>query len=194
MTTKQIYLVPGFGSTPNDHWFPWITSELISLPDLKIKTIKMPNPQKPKITLWLSALKEQVTTLDENTYFVTHSLGGLTTLLFLTKLLEKQENKLGGIILVSGFYQKAKGMSSPDEFFEENVNFDMIKTNSNNNIIVISSANDYIVPTKLTDNLAIKLDADYYRKRENGHFMGVDGYTKFPLLLTLISYLYKNNG
>ncbi|MDV7758865.1 serine hydrolase [Liquorilactobacillus mali] len=60
------------------------------------------------------------------------------------------------------------------------------------NIIVISSANDYIVPTKLTDNLAQKLNADYYRKKESGHFMGIDGYKTFSLLFTLLNYLLKN--
>lgn len=193
MTNKQIYIIPGFGSTPDDHWFPWLSSKLNCPPNQQVKTVKLPDPQKPRVNSLLLALEEQLSLLDEDTYLVTHSLGGLTTLLYLSRLFRQSPNlKIGGIILVSGFYQKRDSMSSPNEFFEEKIDFNVIKKITKENIIVISSANDYIVPTELTDNLAQKLNADYYRKRENGHFMGIDGYKKFSLLLTLLNYLLKN--
>jgi len=35
------------------------------------------------------------------------------------------------------------------------------------------------------------LDANYYRKKENGHFLAVDGYIEFPLVLTLLKNLIE---
>ncbi len=51
------------------------------------------------------------------------------------------------------------------------VDYDLIKQVVKDNIIVVASANDSIVPTELTDQFAKQLNADYYRKRGNGHFM-----------------------
>lgn len=192
MTDKKIYIIPGFGATPEDHWFPWLAQQVNSYANQTTTTLEMPNPTQPDLKMWLAQLNEQIPLLDENTYLVTHSLGGITILNYLTqKIQQDPEIRIGGLLLVSGFYEKREGMSSPEEFFENPIDFDAIKKAVDGNIIVVSSANDYIVPTELTDQIAQKLEADYYRKKGNGHFLAVDGYVEFPLILSFLKYLIK---
>ncbi|GAA3017546.1 alpha/beta hydrolase [Tetragenococcus solitarius] len=155
----------------------------------------MPKPTQPELKKWLVQLNEQIPILDEKTYLVTHSLGGLTTLHYLTQKFQQDSRaRIGGLLLVSGFYEKREGMSSPEDFFEGSIDFNAIKKGTNGNITVVSSANDYIVPTELTDQLARKLNGNYYRKKESGHFLATDGYVEFPLLLSLLTNLVEQEN
>ena len=58
----------------------------------------MPDTANPKIKEWVSELEKQVSELDENTYFVGHSIGCQTIMRYLEN---KETRKIGGILFAT---------------------------------------------------------------------------------------------
>ena len=94
---KTIYLVHCWGGTSKDGWYPWIKEE-ISGEHINVETFDMPNTDKPDIKEWIDNLEKKVLNLDENTYFVGHSIGCQTIMRYLEN---KNVNKIGGILFVA---------------------------------------------------------------------------------------------
>lgn len=78
-------------------WYPWLYSK-ISDENNKIIRFNMPNTENPKIEEWVSELDKQVNNLDENTYFIGHSIGCQTILRYLET---KNVDNIGGILFVA---------------------------------------------------------------------------------------------
>lgn len=194
MATKKNYIIPGYGATPSDHWFPWLAEKINKQAHQTATILQMPNPEQPKITKWLQQLESQIPLLDTDTYFVAHSLGCIATLNYLNRRFQQNTHvRIGGLLLISGFFEKLSSLPELDLFITSSFDFSFktIKQITQGNMIVLSSANDSIVPTEQTNQLALALNADYYRKRENGHFLAEDGYSEFPLAWKLLQYLEK---
>lgn len=190
--TKNIYIIHGFQAGPEKHWFPWLAEKINTIPNHSASILKMPNPDNPNFKQWLTTLAHEIPVLDKDTYIVAHSLGCITTLQHLNQLhLFDSQVQLGGILLVSGFYSKIPSLPQLNDFTEIGINFDSIKEMTQGNITVLSSANDHIVPSKMSDQLAIELEADYYRKNSNGHFLDIDGFIEFPLVLSLLKNMLE---
>ena len=54
---------------------------------------------------WLGAMQKEIQKIDRDTYFITHSLGGIATLHFLSETFESKDKgfQVDGVILVSPF-------------------------------------------------------------------------------------------
>ena len=56
---------------------------------------------------WLGAMQKEIQKIDRDTYFITitHSLGGIATLHFLSEMFESKDKgfQVGGVVLVSPF-------------------------------------------------------------------------------------------
>lgn len=190
MTNKKIYIIHGLGATPEDHWFPWLAEKISSMPNQQVTILQMPNSNQPDLDQWLNKLAQEIPIFDENTYIVAHSLGCITILNYLSQIFHQYTDvKIGGLLLVSGFSTNLPELPLLDSFTTKGIDFNAIKQLTHGNITVVASANDYIVPVELSDQLAQELDADYYRKKENGHFLAVDGYIEFPLVFSLLKNL-----
>ena len=92
-----MYIVHGYGSTPDDHWLKWLEEEL-KKHKIKAYRIAMPSPDNPNIDDWIATLKKQVNVTPE-TVIVEHSLGTITIVDFLLEI--KKEPK--AIVLVGGY-------------------------------------------------------------------------------------------
>jgi predicted alpha/beta hydrolase family esterase len=70
----RFVLVHGWAAGPSRHWFSWLKKELearghtLVVPDL-------PGLFKPEFDAWIAATREAVGTIDNDTVFVTHSIG-----------------------------------------------------------------------------------------------------------------------
>ena len=54
---------------------------------------------------WLGAMQKEIQKIDRDTYFITHSLGGIATLHFLSETFESKDKgfQVDGVVLVSPF-------------------------------------------------------------------------------------------
>ncbi|WP_460151553.1 RBBP9/YdeN family alpha/beta hydrolase, partial [Priestia megaterium] len=74
---KQVYIIHGYGASPSNHWFPWLKEKLIA-DNHQVSVLHMPNSSDPKKEEWLKTLANKIKNLDNNAYFVAHSLGSIT--------------------------------------------------------------------------------------------------------------------
>ncbi|TQR33166.1 serine hydrolase family protein [Campylobacter sp. MIT 99-7217] len=182
---KEVYIVHGFDANPSKHWFSWLKDEL-EKEGAKVNVLTMPNPTDPKLSEWVKTLQKQIK-VGENTYIVGHSLGCITILRYLDKL--KKNQKIGGVVLVSGFYEKLSILPQLDSFVNPTLDFEKVSKIAQERV-VISSRDDMIVPTNLSSNLALKFKATFIQTELGKHFMQDDGFTSFPLVLSVLNAMF----
>lgn len=181
----RAYIVHGFDASPKKHWFEWLAGKLQEK-GASVEILAMPNPQNPSLEEWINALQSNVK-LGDDTYLIGHSLGCITILQYLQRI----EAKIGGFILVSGFYEPLSILPQLDSFTNPHLNFSKLISISPNRV-VIAAKDDEIVPIHLSENLATKLEAKFIQTPNGGHFMESDGYTEMPLVLENLEAMFRH--
>ncbi len=98
---KRVFLIHGWGGNPSEAWFPWIKAGLEKR-GFSVVIPAMPEAQAPKMELWLPYIAQQVGKVDEQTYFIGHSIGCQAIIRYLATL--PAETKIGGAVFVAGWY------------------------------------------------------------------------------------------
>lgn len=189
-STAHIYIVHGYGASPSEHWFGWLKTE-IEKTGATVSIIDLPTPDDPQPQGWQRALETQVTSLDKNTYFVAHSLGSITLLRFLEK--HTSNTPIGGYILVSGFNERPPTLPQLDRFITPDIDYGKLVQRASSRI-VIAAPDDAVVPYRFSQALAKSLDARFITVEQGNHFLGSDGFTEFPLVLTELQKAVAASG
>ena len=175
---KKIYLIHGWGgSDSNEGWFGWLKEEGKKR-GYEVIGFNMPNTNEPIIDEWVGFLQKNIKNVDEETYFVGHSIGCQTIMRFLETLPENK--KIGGVVFVAGWFNlKEEIYSEGDDelesraiakpWIETPIDFKKLKSHTNN-FLAIFSTDDPFVP--LTDEKLFKknLGAKTVIKENKGHF------------------------
>ena len=184
---KTIYLVHCWGGTSKDGWYPWIKEE-ISGEHINVETFDMPNTDKPDIKEWIDNLEKKVLNLDENTYFIGHSIGCQTIMRYLEK---KDVSKIGGMLFVTPWLDLLPKAIEDEESYNiaypwlnEPISFDKIK-NFTNNIYCIFSDDDYFVSLEQEKEFKNKLDANTIIVSNKGHISQDDNVYELQEILDL---------
>ncbi|MDO5088797.1 MAG: alpha/beta hydrolase [Leptotrichiaceae bacterium] len=175
---KQLYIIHGYGASPEEHWFPWLKKQFENK-GWNVSVLKMPDPENPEVNEWVGMLDKNVKELNEHTYFAAHSLGTATLLKYLTQYEKLPE--FGGFVLVSAFDRKILKYEALSPFVEEKTDYEKINSKAMKRI-VIASENDTIVPIELSREVAEKLKGEFYTVENGGHFLGREGFTELPLV------------
>ncbi|WP_373358144.1 RBBP9/YdeN family alpha/beta hydrolase [Acinetobacter lactucae] len=184
---RQIFVLHGYSASIDDHWFLDLKHQ-IENENTKVTLIPFPDSENPDAEAWQKVLDKNIPVVDENTYFVAHSLGVITLLHFLQR---HDYQNIGGIILVSGFSGPISDFSSLDGYITKS----KVDTNYFRGIkkkLVYLSDNDDLVPPKLTIQLAKEIDAPYITIPNGGHFLGREGYTKFPQVVNSLKEMLES--
>ncbi len=180
---KELYIIHGFGSNSSSHWFKWLKDELLKEDSsLSVKILDLPDSFNPEPIKWHNAFKEELKNIGENTYFVTHSLGSIALLEYLSSL--KEDTKIGGVLLVAGFAKPLKLLPNLDPFVKKDINFKKLQ-NMIRLRIVLSAKDDDIVPSEFSKDLAQKLGANFVLVDEGKHFGAKEPLKKSPIVLKL---------
>jgi len=174
---KQVFIIHGWGGNPQGNWFPWLQTELEKR-GVQVVVPAMPNPSHPQMDEWLGFLDKVVGKVDENTFFVGHSLGCITILRYLERL---KDGRIGGTVLVAGFSESI-GIPELDSFFETPVDYETVKERCDT-FIAINSDNDSFVPLDKAQILKDKLNAHLTIIHQGGHLNKDAGYVEFPLVV-----------
>lgn len=174
---KRVFIIHGWGGFPSHGWYPWLKEELekrkfsAHVPDIMFKISTFNEV--------IARISNSVGTPDEDTYLVGHSAGCMAILKYLENL--KENEKIGGIILVSAFADKI-GHKDVDGFFENPVDWEKARKHGNR-FVVIQSDNDYYVPMEYGNIFKERLGAKLIIEHEKGHFSQDDGITELPVVL-----------
>lgn len=185
---KQVYIVHGFGANSDKHWFKWLKTELEKDKNISVKLLNMPNSKNPNLQEWLNTLAKEASKIDENTYFVGHSLGCISILRYLDS--KNLKSKVGGVFLVSGFYESLEILPQLDSFTKPPLDFARLDSKINSKF-VFSARDDEIVPTTLSQNLAVKLKAIFIQIPTGKHFMDREGVKEMPLLRDILRATFE---
>ncbi|RSO31538.1 RBBP9/YdeN family alpha/beta hydrolase [Acinetobacter lactucae] len=184
---RQIFVLHGYSASIDDHWFLDLKHQ-IENENTKVTLIPFPDSENPDAEAWQKVLDQNIPVVNENTYFVAHSLGVITLLHFLQR---HDYQNIGGIILVSGFSGPISDFSSLDGYITKS----KVDTNYFKGIkkkLVYLSDNDDLVPPKLTIELAKEIDAPYITVPNGGHFLGREGYTTFPQVVNSLKEMLES--
>jgi len=173
---KKIYLIHGWGgSDSSEGWFGWLKEESKKL-GIKVISFNMPNTDEPKIEEWIGFLKENAKDLDEETYFVGHSVGCQAILRYLETL--DSGIKISGVVFVAPWMELDKNTIEEEgeevveiatPWMETPIDFDKIKEHTNNFLCILSD-NDPYVPLNNKEFFEEKLNAKSVIKHNEEHF------------------------
>ena len=191
---KKIYLVHCWDGTSSDGWYPWLEEKIN---DKKIKLFKfdMPNTANPKIDEWVDYLNSKVELLNEETYFIGHSIGCQTILRYLET---KEITKIGGILLVAPWLdllpeaiEDEDSYKTAQPWINTSIDFEKIKRFTNN-ISCIFSDNDYFVSLEQEKEFRNKLNAKTVIVNNKGHISQDDDVYELQEILDLTQKMLKN--
>ena len=178
---KRVFIIHGYGATPDDNWFPWLKKEL-ETKDFEVQVPQMPDADNPTLDKWLPHLQQIVGQCNENTYLVGHSLGTITVLRFLEALPESE--KAGGIVLVGGF-SESLGFKPLETITQKPHHYEKVKRSANK-IMAIHSTDDKSVPYRFAEIIRDKLSADLITLHGAGHINWKSGWFELPQALDAI--------
>ena len=190
---NKIYIVHCWEGTKDDGWYPWLDKELSNNGNL-VYRFNMPNTENPIIEEWVEFLDKQVKELDQNTFFVGHSIGCQTILRYLEG---KDITKIGGIVLVAPWLELLPEAVSDEESYSTAkpwlttpIDFDKVKKFTNN-ITCIFSDDDYFVPITEKDKFEYFLDAKTLVVHNKGHISSEDNVYELDEILNECNKMIK---
>ncbi|WP_439239264.1 RBBP9/YdeN family alpha/beta hydrolase [Lonepinella sp. BR2919] len=183
---NNIYITHGYTANSQKHWFPWLKVRLENQ-NIATQIFDMPNSSQPDPQEWLTFHQNNIHQLDQNSYFIGHSLGCIATLRFL----QQAKINVGGVILVSGFAEKLPNLPELDKFNETLLNFTALIEQIPQRV-VIASDDDDVVNVQFTRHLAQNLQANYIEVSSYHHFLDRQGVTELPLLYNEVLKMINN--
>ena len=188
---KKVYIIHGWGGSPENSFFPWLKEEL-DKKGFEVNILAMPNTDFPNIDEWVSYLANEVKIYNENTIFVGHSIGCQTIM----RYFEYQTTRAGGAVFVAPWFnlpflatEEEKIIAKP--WLETSINFEKVKQNLPK-ITAIFSDNDPDVDLSDKELFEKNLNAKTIIEHDKGHFSNDAGVTELPSALN--SILEISNG
>lgn len=184
----RVLVVHGFRASAQKHWFPWLTR---ALPTAEV--VDLPDSAAPQADVWVTAVADAIGSLGPRTAVVAHSLGCITTVQAVGRLVAAQETpaSLGAFVAVSPFAQTLPptGDEGLDAFaahglapFLEGADLPGVRPRLGR-VTVIRSDDDPLVVPHLSDAFARGLDAPVHVVPGARHFLEAHGVTRLPEVL-----------
>ena len=181
---KRVFIVHGWGGHPEEGWFTWLKKEM-ELKGFEVYVPQLPETENPIIRNWVPALAKAVGIVNENTYFIGHSMGCQTIVRYLETLPE--EVRVGGAIFVAGFFKSltlgtGEEKEVAKEWLETPINFEKVKSHLPKSVAIFSD-DDPWVPLENQDEYKNKLESEIIIENNMGHFSESNGVKEIPILL-----------
>lgn len=190
---KRVFIIHGWDGYPEEGWFPWLKEELEKR-GFEVIVPAMPEPEEPKIEIWVPFLTKLIGTPDQNTFFVGHSIGCQAIIRYLETLPEN--TKIGGAVFVAGWYdlrnletKKEERIAGP--WVNTPRNDEKINKIMNGEVVAIFSDNDPWVIHENQNSWRKKVGAEIIVEHNKGHFSGSDGIKELPSLLDAVLKIAK---
>ena len=184
---KTVYIIHGYGATPENHWFPWLGAKLREQ-GIRAVSVPLPDSEAPDFTRWQQTLAQYVGRPGARDFFVAHSLGTISLLHYLSAA---NPARIGGLVLVSAFGAPIPTLPEINGFDVDayvarcHIDFAAIRRMSPH-IELFTADNDSIVPPDNTRRLAAVLGGRLHIIPNGGHFLDREGFTELPPVLRAV--------
>jgi predicted alpha/beta hydrolase family esterase len=172
MKNKKVFLVHGWGGNSRGDWFPWIEKEL-KKKGVKVMAFDMPETGHPKIEKWVGYLQQNINPeeIDENTYFIGHSIGCQTIIRYLERL--HKHKKIAGCVFVAGFFDlmglEQEEIKIAHPWMTSRIDYGRVLDHCNR-FLCIFSDNDPYVHLDEAEKFKDRLGAKVLIAKKRGHF------------------------
>ena len=179
---KRLFIIHGWGGGQKQPMISYLEEAGKEL-GFETTFLNMPNPEVPTIDAWTKHLEENVYYVDQDTYFIGHSLGCQAILRYLEM---NKGSPLGGAILIApAFVVDGLDTQEDQDIFrpwkDRPIDFANIRTMSNN-FVTIFSDDDKLVPLDSNKEIIEKgLNQKIIIENGKGHFCKEDGVTELPI-------------
>ncbi len=175
---KEEYYNLGYPSNSNNHWFPWLTKQLM-INDILTVALEIPTPWQPRYGIWKKELERFEITPE--TILVGHSCGGGFIVRWLS---ENKDRQVGKVVLVAPWLNPENNpVSDTADFFDFTINPDLVSQTAG--VTLFNSSNDQQSIHTSVQIIRDKVKGINYKEFQNyGHFCYEDMNTiEFPELL-----------
>ena len=180
---KRVFIVHGWGGSSTTEWIPWAV-EALEKTGVKVVALNMPHPEKPEIHEWVNYLASTVGKVDENTYFIGHSIGCQTILRFL----ETIDTKIGGVVFVAGWFnllnlesKEAEAIAEP--WITTPIDLSKVRKNLPTSVVFLGDNDPWVPYAETKHEFEEKLGSKVVTVPGGGHITSDDGFGPLPLLL-----------
>lgn len=183
---KRIIIVHGWGGSPTNDWIEWAT-EAFQKKGYNVLAPEMPDTDNPVIEKWVGHLKFAASAVDENTYFIGHSIGCQTIIRFL----ETVDAKTGGAIFVAGWFdltnqsEEEKIIAKP--WIQTQIDYAKVKANLANSVAMLSDNDPYVPYEETKKDFEARLGSMVITIPGAGHITAGDGFGPFPQLVEIFN-------
>lgn len=182
-TSERDYYDPSRPTPSNDHWFPWLTKQLV-LRDINTVAVEMPDSYYPRYDIWKRELERYDIT--EETILVGWSCGGG----FLVRWLSESDLQVGKVVLAApwlGYGIDGENTDFATDFF--NFEIDNSFADKTESTHLLYSTDDMRAILESVDKLEGSTNGLQVREFSNkGHFtLSSLGGEAFPELLDILT-------
>ena len=179
---KRLFIVHGWGSDGKQPMISWLEETAKNM-GFDTTFLSMPNPDVPTIDAWTKHMEDNVYYVDQDTYFIGHSLGGQAILRYLEM---NKGSQVGGAILIAPAFevsdletQEEKDIFRP--WHDRPIDFTSIRS-MGGKFFTIFSDNDQSVPLEVNKGIIEKgLTGKIIIEQGKGHFCKDDGVVDLPV-------------
>lgn len=184
--SKRVFIVHGWGGSPDDHWLPWLR-QMLEKQKFEAYAPQMPNTDEPDITEWVTTLAAEVGHLTDSTFFIGHSIGSQAIM----RYLEGQAGKrAGGCVFVAGWFKlenlPAVEVPIAQPWQEMPIDFEKVLSVTDKFTVFISDNDDYDAVEENARLFRQNLKADVHILHKKGHFTASDGVIQLPGVLEAV--------
>lgn len=181
MTIRRLVILHGYMGYPEKHWFRWLAGRL-EPHGIETTIPALPETDAPEPEPWLETAIAAIGEVGPGTAVVGHSLGTLTAIRALGRILDQQpEARLGALALVAPFVDRVPGIPEIDAFVADIPDLAALTARIDRRL-VMHSDHDEVVPIELAQRVIEGLGAEVQVVAGGGHFMEVEGWTELPQL------------
>ena len=180
---KKAALLHGTDGSPNDHWFPWLKSEL-EKKGYKVFAPTLPENHTPSRDVYEAFLKDSGWEFEEN-LLVGHS-SGTTTILNL--LMADWFPKVKASVMVGTFLNEKLTKTADwyesgqfDKLFVQDFDIQKLKSKCPE-LIFVHGDNDHACDYNDAKDFCQKLNGNFITIKNGGHLSGSSGITEIPEL------------
>lgn len=186
---KRMIIVHGWGGSPTNDWIGWATKEF-QVKGYEVLTPFMPDTDSSVIEKWLEHLRFVTGAVDENTYFIGHSVGCQTIM----RLLETIDTKVGGAIFVAGWFnltnQDEEERVTAEPWIETPIDYAKVKENLARSVVILSDNDPYVPYGETKRDFETRLGSEVVTIASAGHFTSNDGFSTFQQLVEIFDSHY----
>ncbi|HEY4528602.1 MAG TPA: alpha/beta hydrolase [Candidatus Paceibacterota bacterium] len=194
---RRVFIIHGWGGNPEEGWFPWAKKELEKI-GFEVHIPAMPDAhekEQPQIQSRVNVIRDVVGKLDQDTYFIGHSIGCQSIDRYLETL--PFETRIGGVVYVAGWLT-LKGLEDYEEedrkaalpWIEMPIDFERVRTISPKSVAIFTK-DDPFVDVGNAEFYREKLGSETIILESGGHLNDESNTKELPEVISAIEKMSK---